>query len=74
MIDLAAHAQAVKQAGASISNVIGVLSSWEAASESDLRLKSVAMDRLQQARLVLLDVWKLIQPQSSAVDSHNGKR
>jgi hypothetical protein len=54
--------------------MIGILSSWEAASESDLRLKAVAMDRLQHARLAMLDLWNLVKPITSEVDRANGKR
>lgn len=74
MIDICGHRDQVKTTGASLSNMIGILSSWEAASESDLRLKAVAMDRLQHARLAMLDLWNLVKPITSEVDRANGKR
>jgi hypothetical protein len=54
-------AKAVRQAGAAIANLIGILGTWESSQADDMRLRHIATDRLQQSRAALLDLWQIVK-------------
>lgn len=66
----AAMKAAVKKTGAAVSNLIGILGTWQPQAGADLQLRYVATDRLAMARAVLLDLW---HASKDAPDLANGK-
>lgn len=55
-------AKAVRQTGAAISNLIGILNDWQARDTSCVRVRHESAFALKQARIALLDLWSTCVP------------